>query len=181
MEAALGLRAYVSIRQHTSAGDSIRQHTSAYVSIRTIVEAALGLRAYTHARVTWIVQQEGQYACWHSIRQHTSAYVSIRQHTSAYVSIRQHTSAYVSIRACDLDFFLMGYTIVYRAFRRKILLSWPYVSKKNQKNEMPPWATIAMVLSGLFHAHCNARYARCAQSQEFSRASASVLNVRPHT
>ena len=61
------------------------------------------------------------YAC---IRQHTSAYVSIRQHTnllgklgslrhdldvegkderevlhtSAYVSIRQHTSAYVSIR-----------------------------------------------------------------------------------
>ncbi len=33
--------------------------------------------------------------------QHTSAYVSIRQHTSAYVtlahvSIRQHTSAYVS-------------------------------------------------------------------------------------
>ncbi len=45
-----------------------------------------------------------------SIRQHTSAYVSIpavglgasaeatRQHTSAYVSIRQHTSAYVSMR-----------------------------------------------------------------------------------
>jgi hypothetical protein len=32
------------------------------------------------------------------MRQHASAYVSIRQHTSAYVSIRQHTSAYVSIR-----------------------------------------------------------------------------------
>jgi hypothetical protein len=39
------------------------------------------------------------------IRRRTSAYVSIRQHTvrirrhtSAYVSIRQHTSAYVSIR-----------------------------------------------------------------------------------
>ena len=33
-----------------------------------------------------------------SIRQHTSAYVSIRQrqHTSAYVSIRQHTSAYAN-------------------------------------------------------------------------------------
>jgi hypothetical protein len=30
-----------------------------------------------------------------SIRQHTSAYVSIY---AAYVSIRQHTSAYVSIR-----------------------------------------------------------------------------------
>ncbi len=28
--------------------------------------------------------------------EHTSAYVSIRQHTSAYVSICQHTSAYVS-------------------------------------------------------------------------------------
>jgi hypothetical protein len=60
-------------------------------------------------------------SCSASIRQHTSAYVSIRQrihtvaeieshrgdckarelqrqHTSAYVSIRQHTSAYVSIR-----------------------------------------------------------------------------------
>jgi hypothetical protein len=44
-----------------------------------------------------------------SIRQQTSAYVSIRQHTLAYeylakgveysdLSIRQHTSAYVSIR-----------------------------------------------------------------------------------
>ena len=31
-----------------------------------------------------------------SIRQYTSAYVSMRQHTSAYVRIRQHTSAYVS-------------------------------------------------------------------------------------
>ncbi len=31
------------------------------------------------------------------MRQHTSAYVSIR-HTSEYVSIRQHTSAYVNIR-----------------------------------------------------------------------------------
>jgi hypothetical protein len=31
----------------------------------------------------------------YTLCQHTSAYVSIRQHTSAYVSIRQHTSAYV--------------------------------------------------------------------------------------
>jgi hypothetical protein len=48
-------------------------------------------------------------AAYVSMRQHTSAYVSILaervlqcstqlQHTSAYVSIRQHTSAYVSIR-----------------------------------------------------------------------------------
>jgi hypothetical protein len=54
-----------------------------------------------------------QARAYESIREHTSAYfsirqrgaatcagsgVSIRQHTSAYVSIRQHTSAYVSIR-----------------------------------------------------------------------------------
>ena len=32
------------------------------------------------------------------LRQHTSAYVSIRPHLSAYVRIRQHTSAYVRIR-----------------------------------------------------------------------------------
>jgi hypothetical protein len=55
-----------------------------------------------------------------SIRQHTSAYVSIRQHTvrknqmhqhgqhtSAYISIRQHTSAYVSVHG-DMCFFLPG-------------------------------------------------------------------------
>jgi hypothetical protein len=40
---------------------------------------------------------------WITIRQHTSAYVSIRHiytplHPPAYVSIRQHTSAYASIR-----------------------------------------------------------------------------------
>jgi hypothetical protein len=52
-------RAYVSIRQHTSAYVSIRQHTSAYVSIRQHTSA------------------------YGSIRQHMSAYVSIRQHTSA--------------------------------------------------------------------------------------------------
>ena len=40
----------------------------------------------------------GHSAC---IRQHTPAYIGMRQHTSAYsahVSTRQHTSAYVSIR-----------------------------------------------------------------------------------
>ena len=73
-----------------------------------------------------LVIEAGQFASYiyireYSIRQHTSAYVSIRQHTSdllvieagqfasfscfvfciltsAYVSIRQRTSAYVSIR-----------------------------------------------------------------------------------
>ena len=49
-------RAYVSIRQHTSAFVSVRQHTSAYVSIRQRTSAHF------------------------SMRQRTSAYVSIRQH-----------------------------------------------------------------------------------------------------
>jgi hypothetical protein len=75
--------AYVSIRLH-----SIRQHTAAYVSIRHFHRPPGGRAANR---------------CLHyrhngSIRQHTSAYVSIRQHTSAYVSIRQHTST--SWRPC---------------------------------------------------------------------------------
>jgi hypothetical protein len=123
--------------QHTSAYVSIHQHTSAYVSIhlirrlrRTIfysavlftiyvLECLLVFRAPFHARRAVL-------PAYVSIRQHASAYVSIRQplvfraplharravlpayvsirqdsirqHTSAYVSIRQHTSAYVSIR-----------------------------------------------------------------------------------
>jgi hypothetical protein len=53
-----------------------------------------------------------------SIRQHTSAFVSIRccswcpddsrTYTSAYVSIRQHTSAFVSIRQHTLLFVMPG-------------------------------------------------------------------------
>ena len=44
-------------------------------------------------------QRDRKFArCTYVCRQHTSAYVSIRQHTpSAYVSIRHHTSAYVNI------------------------------------------------------------------------------------
>jgi hypothetical protein len=53
----------------------------------------VSIRQHTSAYVS--IRQPSAYV---SIRQHTSAYVSIRQHTSAYVSIRQHTSAYVSIR-----------------------------------------------------------------------------------
>jgi uncharacterized protein YcbX len=82
---------------------SIRQHTSAYVSMRTQIVAMQQRRSKDTS------------ACV-SIRQHSSAYVSIRQHTSAYVSIwaqivvmqaaeeqrhlsiRQLTSAYVSMR-----------------------------------------------------------------------------------
>jgi hypothetical protein len=75
-------------RVRCSRRHSMRQHTSAYVSIRQQLLA--------------VVAREDRVRCSRrhksSIRQHTSAYVSIRQHTSEYVSIRQHTSEYVSIR-----------------------------------------------------------------------------------
>jgi hypothetical protein len=89
--------AYVSIRQHTPAYASIRQHTPAYVSIRqhTAVGTRPALLALACSRE---LVGEHYGATIGSIRQHTSAYVSIRQHTSAYVSIRQNTSAYVSMR-----------------------------------------------------------------------------------
>jgi hypothetical protein len=62
------------------------------------------------------------------IRQHTSAYVSIRRHrgafalaasrtpvhTSAYVSVRQHTSAYRSV--CSRRF---AYTCAYVSIRQR--------------------------------------------------------------
>ncbi len=63
--------ACIGLVQHSS---GLVQHSSAYV--RSIEESAACIG---------LVQ--------HSLRQHTSAFVSIRQHTSAYVS--QHTSAYV--------------------------------------------------------------------------------------
>jgi hypothetical protein len=74
---------YVSIRQHSSAYVSMCQHTSAHVSIP--VSHVSFCRCQCSSR--WDV-------CSCSIRQHTSAYVSIRQHKSAYVSILQHTSAH---------------------------------------------------------------------------------------
>jgi hypothetical protein len=63
----------------------IRQHTSAYVSIRYMSQATQATqvcRAYV------------------SMRQHTSAYVSIRQHTSAYVSIRYMSQATQATQVC---------------------------------------------------------------------------------
>jgi hypothetical protein len=89
------LSAYISIRQHTSAYVSIRSaHTSAHTS------ASSALRREPPRRSAPLLPAPVAYV---SIRQHTSAYVSIRQHTAAYVSIRvlfrvQHSSAYVSIR-----------------------------------------------------------------------------------
>jgi hypothetical protein len=119
--------AYVSIRQHTSAYVSIRQHTSAYVSIRQHTSAYVSRGAIRQHTFSLEEALKCSSTC-HCVLRSASApescvgiclhtYVSIRQHTSAYVSIlcvtlsigsrvmrrnmpelRQHTSAYVSIR-----------------------------------------------------------------------------------
>jgi hypothetical protein len=116
------------IRQHTSAYVSIRQHTSAYVSIRTSRPSCMPARRPVTRMMSCpfsggrsdVMRSRSSTAltCCDSIRQHKSAYGSIRQHThlrqhiarqhstahiihqhtSAYVSIRQHMSAYVSTR-----------------------------------------------------------------------------------
>ncbi len=95
--------AYVSIRQHTAeyetcctrsspaADGSIRQHTSAYVSIRQHGGAAAS--AYKK------LMHEPRISVF--TVSHTSAYVSICTNLVLVYSqfcIRQHTSAYVSIR-----------------------------------------------------------------------------------
>jgi hypothetical protein len=58
------------------------------VALKTFDEikqpAARSIRQHTSASV--------------SIHQHPSAYIGTRQHTSAFVSIHQHPSAYMSIR-----------------------------------------------------------------------------------
>ena len=102
----------VAYGQHTSAYVSIREHTSAYVSICEHGERRGAQQARLNRPVDSIRQHSSAYAVYVSIlsayfklrslkeagRQHTSAYVSIRQHTqytSAYaasVSIRQHRS-----------------------------------------------------------------------------------------
>jgi hypothetical protein len=84
------------IRQHTSAYVSIR--ISAYVSIRKARSPMGKLDRRPVARIHTLSSSEvcGDWLAYVSMRQHTSAYVSIR--ISAYVSIRQHTSAYASRR-----------------------------------------------------------------------------------
>jgi hypothetical protein len=77
-------RAYVSIRQHTSAYVSIRQHTCSSPMSST----GLPLDATTTASLDFSLDNPSapSLLCMQT-------YVSIRQHTSAYVSIRQHPSA----------------------------------------------------------------------------------------
>jgi isocitrate/isopropylmalate dehydrogenase len=90
-------RAYVRIRQHTSAHVSIRQtysFGSAPTRIRPHSSAFVSIRQHTSAYVS--IRQTYSFASAPTrIRPHTSAYVSLRQHTSVYVSLRQYTSAYV--------------------------------------------------------------------------------------
>jgi hypothetical protein len=92
--------AYGGMRQHTSAYASIRQHTSAYVSIRQhdlqhsvavacehreSAESRAGRRHHSKplpAHLTEGATRDARAAtCLLCIRQHTSAYGSIRQHT----------------------------------------------------------------------------------------------------
>ena len=94
---------------HTSAYVSIRQHTSAYVSIR---EKLVTNRPVHHIKDLLLLPHNrpdphlvdgtlhtSAYVSIRSIRQHTMHTSSMapctRQHSSAYVGIRQHTSAHL--------------------------------------------------------------------------------------
>ncbi len=90
--AAVAVR-HVSIRQHASAYVSIRQHTSAYVSRR--MQKVLSLRL---DNVTWFCSVQLSYLSLPLGMMHCSSRSAKTPVNSSYVSIRQHTSAYVSIR-----------------------------------------------------------------------------------
>jgi hypothetical protein len=97
--------AYVSIRQHTSAYVSIRQHASAYVSMHLPAQMAMvqtppscPVSTFLHTSVSRSTPPPSTTI----ILCHTRMLASnepektrIRQHTSAYVSMRQHASAYL--------------------------------------------------------------------------------------
>jgi hypothetical protein len=61
------------------------------------------------------------------MRQHASAYVSVRQHTSAYVSIRQRTSAYATCSSAG-EHGREEEVVPRRHERHVILHTSPYVS-----------------------------------------------------
>jgi hypothetical protein len=89
---------YISIRQHTSAYISLRQHTSAYISIRQHTTEIFGLLPN---KANPIIVATKEHSIWSSTAPHEllSTYRKLII-TPAYVSIRQHTSAYVSIHCC---------------------------------------------------------------------------------
>ena len=72
---------------HPPASASIRQHTSAYVSIQHTSDyiAYISIRQLRHSYMHSGSERARAHSRPSSIRQHTTAYVSIREHTSAYV------------------------------------------------------------------------------------------------
>jgi hypothetical protein len=113
--------AYVSIRQHTYAGNTGRRDR-VLAKCPTITSASDSSARSSRVKRNSSCPDNSPPSSLSCVclRQHTSAYVSIRQHTSAYVRrnetarvpiirppvacrvccvcLRQHTSAYVSIR-----------------------------------------------------------------------------------
>jgi hypothetical protein len=86
----------------------VHTHSSAYVSIRSI-RHSMDIRQLSSASTTRLLCLRQHSSACASIRQHTSAYVSImsldvhppallRLYDQAAVSIREHTSAYVKRR-----------------------------------------------------------------------------------
>jgi hypothetical protein len=81
------MSAYASIRQHTPAYVSIRQHTSAYLWSGSVVR-----RSRSHWSKLMDPSRTGGAGTpppSSPVSSRAPAYASIRQHTSAYVSIRQ--------------------------------------------------------------------------------------------
>jgi hypothetical protein len=114
----------------------IRQHTSAYVA--SLMQA--GVISWAHlgdfTRARTLLSQVSIRQRSTCIRQHTSAYVSvrapyclrfpsIRQRTSAYVSVRQRTSAHVSIRSAYVQhtFSIRQHTFNIRSVMRSAYVS----------------------------------------------------------
>ncbi len=80
--------AYVNMRQHTSACVSTRQHTYAGAN-------------YLYGRARKVKRmQTSAYVCWRQLLARPNAQCK----AYACVSIRQHTSAYVSISAAGADY-----------------------------------------------------------------------------
>jgi len=95
-----------SIRQHTQS--SMRQHASAYGSITS---AYVGIRQHTWRRsiclpfhATHTIFSRSACCRRRSFRWDTVCHVSIRQHSSAYVSMCQHTSPHVNIPVSHVSF-----------------------------------------------------------------------------
>jgi hypothetical protein len=112
-----------------------------------------------------------------SIRQHTSAYVSIRcerrcmrvivhpasprQHTSAYVSIRQHTSAYVASAVVCVSLSIL------HLLRCQYLYSCASKASVSIRQHTSAYVSIRQM-------HCRCQYL-------YSCASKASVSIRQHT